>query len=336
MERVNDIIPQSERLVKNFWYGVAHSKAIALKPKSIRFMNHDLVLYRGSDGQVIALDGHCIHRGTDLGAGWVEGDCIYCPYHGWRYEADGACSNIPANQSNASIPKRARLQSYPVCEKYGLVWLFWGDRPPEECPPIPSLPEFEAPGWRTIHGDFNWDGHYTRVIANTIDMAHAPFVHASAFGRKSAPAVPSYKLELGEWSASGFITFETKPAYSLKFILGSDPPDGIFRATFYMPNISRVDLQFGKFQFVLFLVHLPVSETQTITRWLHIRNFIKTPLADGFMHKDVVKTFTQDNHAVRIQAGAAPHDLKAEIHTASDALEVAYRKFFNQAMQVAL
>jgi phenylpropionate dioxygenase-like ring-hydroxylating dioxygenase large terminal subunit len=322
------------KLLKNFWYGIEHSANISTKPISLTFMGHDLVLYRGTDGRAIALDGRCVHRGTDLGAGWVEGDCIHCPYHGWKYESDGVCSHIPANQPGVTIPKRAKLQSYQVQEKYGLIWLFWGDLPSEQCPPIPELPEFEKAGWRTIHGDFDWDGHYSRVIANTIDMAHAPFVHASAFGKKESPAVQAYKLESGEWSGSGFITFETKPAYSLKLILGKNPPDGIFRATFYMPNVSRVDLQFGRFQFVLFLVHLPVSDRQTITKWLHIRNFVLTPLADSFMHRDVVKTFKQDNEAVRIQSGAAPDDLTAEIHAPSDALELAYRKFYNQAVEM--
>ncbi|NUN65346.1 aromatic ring-hydroxylating dioxygenase subunit alpha [Pseudanabaena biceps] len=334
MQPLLSSLSSSSKILKNFWYGIEHSVAISTKPKTIKFMGHDLVLYRGTEGQIIALDGRCVHRGSELAAGWVEGNCIHCPYHGWRYESDGVCSHIPANQPDVSIPKRARLQSYPVQEKYGLVWLFWGDLPVEECPPIPPLKEFDESGWRSVHGDFAWDGHYTRVLANTIDMAHAPFVHATAFGNKQEPMVQAYKLEQGEWSASGFITFETKPAYSLKFILGNDPPAGVFRATFYMPNVSRVDLQFGKFQFVLFLVHLPVNETKTITKWLHIRNFVTTPLADSFMRRDVVKTFVQDNNAVKIQAGAAPQDLTAEIHAPSDALELAYRKFYNQAVQM--
>lgn len=324
----------SKQILKNFWYGIEHSAAISSKPKTITFMGHELVLYRGTKGQIIALDGRCVHRGTELAAGWVENDCIYCPYHGWRYEADGICSHIPANQPEVSIPIRAKLRSHQVQEKYGLVWLFWGDLPIAECPPIPDLAEFNQKGWRTVSGSFTWEGHYSRVIANTIDMAHAPFVHATAFGRKESPAVQAYKLEMGEWSASGYITFETKPAYSLKLILGNDPPNGIFRATFYMPNVSRVDLQFGKFQFVLFMVHLPVSENRTITKWLHIRNFVTTPLADSFMRQDVVKTFLQDNDAVKIQAGSAPLDLTEEVHAPSDAIELAYRKFYSQAVQM--
>ena len=323
--------PNDSIMLKNFWYGIEHSSNVSVKPKTISFMGNDLVLYRGNEGQIIVLDGRCVHRGTELAAGWVEGNCIHCPYHGWRYEANGICSHIPANQSGASIPMRAKLRSYKVQEKYDLVWLFWGDLPTEDCPPIPPLNEFQKKGWRSVKGDFTWDGHYTRVIANTIDMAHAPFVHASAFGRKEAPAVPSFKLETGEWSGSGFINFDTKPAYSLKLILGNEHPTGTFRATFYMPNITRVDLQFDKFQFVLFLLHIPVNERQTITKWLHIRNFVTTPLADYFMRRDVEKTFIQDNNAVKIQAGAAPYDLTADIHTPSDAIELAYRKFFNQA-----
>jgi hypothetical protein len=72
----------------------------------------------------------------------------------------------------------------------------------------------------------------------------------------------------------------------------------------------------------------------TITKWLHIRNFVTTPLADFFMRRDVIKTFLQDNNAVKIQASAAPIDVTAEIHAPSDALELAYRKFYDRAVQM--
>jgi hypothetical protein len=72
----------------------------------------------------------------------------------------------------------------------------------------------------------------------------------------------------------------------------------------------------------------------TITKWLHIRNFVTTPLADFFMRRDVIKTFLQDNNAVKIQASAAPIDVTAEIHAPSDTLELAYRKFYDRAVQM--
>lgn len=323
----------TDGLVKNFWYGVEHSEAVtSQKPKAITLLDREIVLYRGESGELFALDRRCAHRHSALDQGWVEGNCIRCPYHGWRYEPDGSCTEIPANPPGIPIPLRARLRSYPVRERYGLIWLFWGEADPAMCPGIPDLPEFDQPVWRTIRGSFVWDGHYTRALANTIDMAHAPFVHSTAFGNKQSPMVKHYKLERQEWSASGTIYFETKPAYSLKLILGNNPPKGSFRGTFYLPNITRVDLEFAQFHFVLWMAHVPISDCQTVTQWLHIRNFVRTPLADPFMRSDVVKTFIQDNKAVSSQpVGSWPQKLSDEIHVPSDALEVAYRKCVSRA-----
>ncbi|NJK33949.1 MAG: aromatic ring-hydroxylating dioxygenase subunit alpha [Oscillatoriales cyanobacterium SM2_2_1] len=320
-------------LIRNFWYAIALGNSLKQKhPLAVSLMGHELVLYRDQSGRAIALDARCRHRGTHLAGGWVENDCLHCPYHGWRYGSDGACQHIPANAEKAAIPRQAHLKSYPVREAQGLIWLFWGDAMIEDSPGLPPFAEYTDPQWRTINGSFHWDGHYSRVIANTIDMAHAPFVHATAFGRKEAPQVPSYQLEAGEWTGTGMIRFDTKPAYSLKWILGDRFPEGSFRATFYLPNITRVDLKFGGIQFALYLAHVPINSSETITLWQHSRNFLKTPLADFWMAQDVKKTFLQDNEAVRLQSGAAPVSLSEEAHAPSDALEIAYRKCLHRAM----
>jgi phenylpropionate dioxygenase-like ring-hydroxylating dioxygenase large terminal subunit len=325
----------AEALVPNFWYAIALSNSLKPKqPQAVCLMGHELVLYRDASGRAIALEGRCKHRGTQLAGGWVEGDCLHCPYHGWQYGSDGTCLHIPANAEKVAIPRLAHLKSYAVREAQGLIWLFWGDAPIEDCPGIPPFAEYGDPRWRTIGGTFHWDGHYSRVIANTIDMAHASFVHATAFGRKEAPMVPSYALEEGEWTASGMIYFDTKPAYSLKWILGDRFPEGSFRATFYLPNITRVDLKFGGIQFALYLAHIPISESKTITLWQHARTFLKTPLVDAWMAGDVRKTFLQDNDAVKLQAGAAPHSLTSEAHAPADAMELAYRKCCERARRM--
>ena len=77
--------------------------------------------------------------------GPVEDDCVRCPYHGWKYDASGKCVEIPANTADKVIPQRARVDSYPVEERYGLVWIFLGDLPANERPPIPEFPEFDDP-----------------------------------------------------------------------------------------------------------------------------------------------------------------------------------------------
>jgi phenylpropionate dioxygenase-like ring-hydroxylating dioxygenase large terminal subunit len=318
------------QMLNHFWYAVEHSESVKIKPKSVVLMDQEIVLYRQHSGNVIALDNRCAHRGTALSGGWVEETCIRCPYHGWKYDADGTCIEIPANQPGVTIGQRTKLRAYPVQEKYGLIWLYLGNRPEEERPSLPPLPAFSDPTWRTVRGEFVWDGHYTRVIANTVDMAHAAFVHSSAFGRKEKPRIQQYQLEEEAWTARATIHFKTKPAHFLKLILGKSPPDGSITSSFFLPNITQVYHRFGDIEFILFLAHVPISNSRTITKWLHLRNFVTHPLADPFMRRDVAKTFVQDNSVVKLQPVGPVPKLRDEMHVPSDALELAYRKLREQ------
>jgi phenylpropionate dioxygenase-like ring-hydroxylating dioxygenase large terminal subunit len=324
------------RMLNHFWYAVEHSESVAIKPKSVVLMDQEIVLYRQRSGGIIALDNRCTHRGTALSGGWVEETCIRCPYHGWKYDADGTCTEIPANQPGVTIGQRAKLRAYPVQEKYGLIWLYLGNLPEEERPNLPALPAFSDPKWRTVRGEFVWDGHYTRVIANTVDMAHAAFVHASAFGRKEKPRIQQYQLEEEPWTARATIHFKTKPAHFLKLILGKSPPDGSITSSFFLPNITQVYHRFGDIEFILFLAHVPVSNHQTITKWLHLRNFMTHPLVDSFMRRDVAKTFVQDNSVVKLQPVGPVPKLRDEMHVPSDALELAYRKLREQYQSISV
>ena len=82
-----------------------------------------------------------------------------------------------------------QTSNYPTAERYGWVWVFVGDLAEEERPPLPPLPEYGDPDWRALHGEFLWNAHYTRVVENGMDFAHAPFVHARSFGNPDKPVV---------------------------------------------------------------------------------------------------------------------------------------------------
>jgi nitrite reductase/ring-hydroxylating ferredoxin subunit len=86
----------------------------------------DLVAYRTEAGQVVVMNGRCSHLGADLGKGTVVGDCIQCPFHGWRYGPDGHCTHIPQTDK---IPRRARQRAYPAVERHGMVFFFNGPEP---------------------------------------------------------------------------------------------------------------------------------------------------------------------------------------------------------------
>ncbi|MEO8444455.1 MAG: Rieske 2Fe-2S domain-containing protein, partial [Gammaproteobacteria bacterium] len=111
----------------NFWYPAGRGMDITGSPVRRRILAQDFVLWRDAAGQAHCLANTCIHRGGSLADGKVRDGEVQCPYHGWRFAGDGQCTAIPSLGKLARIPGRARVDAYPVAEKYGLVFVFLGD-----------------------------------------------------------------------------------------------------------------------------------------------------------------------------------------------------------------
>ncbi|MBW4561626.1 MAG: aromatic ring-hydroxylating dioxygenase subunit alpha [Mojavia pulchra JT2-VF2] len=329
-------------MLKNFWYACELSSAITSKPKHLTMLNQEFVLYRNSQGQVFALSDRCPHRGASLSNGWVEDGCIRCPYHGWKYQADGSCIEIPANQPGVPIPKKARLNTYPVQEKYGFIWLFWGDLPEKERPPIPLLPEFDTPGWRAVYGELQWNTHYTRVLENAIDISHVPFIHRNSIGSGIAdqPSIEEYDVRVGEWSASATVTANqsNKTRGFWKTILNRQESRPLrVTLSFYMPSISRLEFDFpiGHFKIILFIAHIPIDANTTLSKWIVLRNFITLPFADRDARKRALKTMLEDKPIIESQIPkVVPNHLTGELHVPSDNLSIVYRKFRKKCLDM--
>src|SRR5258705_13408054 len=93
------------------WYLFCHTAELRKGPLSKRVLGHDLVVFRTASGRVALLNARCSHLGANLGCGRVVGESIQCPFHNWKYGADGRCTNVPGA---GQIPSFARQDSYPV------------------------------------------------------------------------------------------------------------------------------------------------------------------------------------------------------------------------------
>lgn len=145
----------------------------------LRYFGKDLVAYRGLDDKLVHIhDAHCPHLGAHLGyGGKVEGDDIRCPFHAWRFGADGACNEVPYAKR---IPPKACVKTYPVQELNGLIFM-WHDS--HGAAPSFSIPTLD--GW----GDPEWTGwtkniltiktHPKEIVENVADKAHFPRVHGT-------------------------------------------------------------------------------------------------------------------------------------------------------------
>lgn len=130
------------RYMRKFWHPVY--VADQLTPGHavpIQTMGEKFTLYRGESGTPYVVDFRCAHRGTQLSIGWVEGECIRCFYHGWKYDGTGQCVEQPAEDE--SFAKKVKIRSYPTQEYLGLIFAYFGEG---TVPPFSRYPQLEEEG----------------------------------------------------------------------------------------------------------------------------------------------------------------------------------------------
>jgi 5,5'-dehydrodivanillate O-demethylase oxygenase subunit len=167
----------SGRYMRLFWQPVCRSKDLELgHTKPIRIMSENFTLYRGEEGAPHVVDFRCAHRGTQLSAGWVEGDCLRCVYHGWKYDGSGQCIEQPAEEK--SFARKIRIRSCPTKEYLGLIFAYFGEGEP---PPLPRYPHFEVEGILDTLPNLLWPCNYFQHLENAGDAAHLPFTHRDSY-----------------------------------------------------------------------------------------------------------------------------------------------------------
>jgi hypothetical protein len=158
----------------NHWYAVA--RAGAVRPGKVvetRFLDRSIALFRGADGVLGAIENRCAHRQLKLSLGEVDGCKLVCAYHGWAYDASGRLASVAHETFGKSI-ERISIASFPVRERYGLIWLFPGDATLADTTAMPEIPELERPApWASLAIDFIWAAHHSLIIENVSDFSHA-------------------------------------------------------------------------------------------------------------------------------------------------------------------
>ncbi|NJO39965.1 MAG: aromatic ring-hydroxylating dioxygenase subunit alpha [Cyanobacteria bacterium CRU_2_1] len=181
---------------ENYWYPVAWAdqlKAGQVVPATI--WQKSIAVYRDSEGYVHALENACPHKGIELHLGEVQGDRIICPYHGWEFNTEGECVNIPYFPKEQKLPC-AKARNYPVEEKYGVIWIFPGDPELVTNRQIPDVPEYSDPNCLMIPITGVFNAHFSICNENTMDVFHG-YLHKNLHGWFDPHLI---KLQEGEGS----------------------------------------------------------------------------------------------------------------------------------------
>src|SRR4051794_4118644 len=123
------------RLMRSYWQPVLRSKDLeAGTVQPLTVMSEQFTIYRGEDGAAVVMAPRCAHRLTVLSVGTVEGNCLRCMFHGWKFGPDGQCVEAPGEGER--LVAKARVRTYPTREVHGLIFAFLGDGEPGEFPDL--------------------------------------------------------------------------------------------------------------------------------------------------------------------------------------------------------
>ncbi len=165
----------------NYWYAVGWANQ--LKPSSIMpvlIWQQAIAVYRDENGQLHALEDICPHKGVALHKGKVQGCNLACAYHGWEFNAQGHCVGVPYLPKEQKLP-RAQARSYPIQEKYNLIWIFPGDPTLAATQEPPNIAEFDQPDWFMVPLPARINAHFTICNENSMDVFHG-FLHQKLQG----------------------------------------------------------------------------------------------------------------------------------------------------------
>lgn len=239
--------------IPNGWFAVARSDELKTgQVKPARYFGRELAVFRTASGEPRVVDAYCPHLGAHLAhGGQVRGELLECPFHAWRFDGvSGRCVEVPYTDADPS-PK-ARVRSYPVVERFGLIfaWHHLGGADPYI--PMPEMKEFDDPEWsEPVFHEFRFATCVQEMAENNADYVHFKYVH----GMETIPG--------GEVDYDGFVKIVTEQqqfknkegkVYTLEFVRKSYGLGlGALRLKGVMSFISSVS---------------PVDEENVHVRWV--------------------------------------------------------------------
>ncbi len=320
----------------NFWYPMALSSEVtAEKPLRIKRLCLQFVVFRDQRGRAHVLADTCVHRGGSLGLGPMRGDAVACPYHGWQFGGDGRCVKIPSLAAEPKLPARAKVDSYPVQEKYGIVFAFLGDLPEEERPPLYDIEEFGTPEWKAQTFVLDLNAYYERSIENGLDPIHNEFVHQAQGQPSLSPEQQRVPLPIEQipWGSKHYMTFGgSKDENTALSSVKTGPRVGAAGSWHQGPNqlVTYIDLTATN-SFHQYMFEAPIDEAHTKVYLVSMRNWLLQDMHDARMAEVTMRVVNEDMVVVQnLNPVRTPDSNTKELLVPGDTAIAAYREWLKK------
>lgn len=323
------------------WYVAAFGQEVKDQLLARTLLGQRVVLYRAANRQVVALEDRCPHRSMPLSAGTLERDTIVCGYHGFRFNTEGNCIEVP---SQTTCPANIGIKSYRTHERGPVVWIWMGDPDKADLSKLPSQDWLEDPQWETSQGYLHLPASYVRLHENLLDLTHLSFLHAKSFGTPDY-AKATFESEIGDGQFAllrNVVPTTLPPVWGVPTgLTGQGQAARIVRSAFRSVGVHEVSVSFydchvpesERKTFRIRTAHMPTPETATSTHYfiVHGRDFAQGDAATTqFMHDQLFVAFQEDVDGLALQeqalAATAREDLY-EFSVAADGPAVAMRRY---------
>jgi phenylpropionate dioxygenase-like ring-hydroxylating dioxygenase large terminal subunit len=307
----------------DFWYIIALSNQLTSNTVLSRsILGEWLAIFRGEDGQAVALQDRCLHRNSRLSTGKVCNGTLQCSYHGWIYNQNGNIIAVPSEGNLFKNSQQRQAKYYATKEQDGYIYVRLNDNPIEDLPPF-SMPHYQESGWETVRVINRFQNNVTNCVENFIDIPHTVFVHPGVF-RNSR----QQKLEMTVKRENGSVLVEYKNetnnlGWYNRFLNQQNEEIKHFDR-FYMPNITSVEYQMAKKRYLFITSQsIPESETSTLVYTDVTYNYgIWNKLARPFVRWTAQHIIHQDVNILGIQGEVISKYGSQFSHTPADTIHV--------------
>jgi phenylpropionate dioxygenase-like ring-hydroxylating dioxygenase large terminal subunit len=262
----------SKDFICNDWYIACPSQELKQKPIALTILNIPLILFRDSDGKPTALLDRCPHRNVPLSQGWVYNNYLICKYHGWRFDREGVCQEVPGLcEPKGDINRNATV--YPVIEQNNFIWVYCqaNEVPktqPYQFPYInkPGFYSFTLPTQKTFASLEN-------IAENFLDATHTHYVHTGLIRKNNHRQEITVKINrdgnmveaiyLGEQKISGLIYQLLAPGCKEVTSIGR----------FILPSIAQLEYRTDRENYQLFISLFITPITDNLTKVFGVVTF---------------------------------------------------------------
>jgi phthalate 4,5-dioxygenase oxygenase subunit len=244
LTRVGPGSPMGE-LMRQYWLPACLSSELAAgaTPTRLMLLGEKLIAFRDNAGRVGIMDHRCPHRCASLFFGRAEGDGIRCIYHGWKFDTEGRCLDMPNLPADQKFTDRVHAQAYKVVERGGLVWTYMGQRAVP--PPMPDIESLALPEHERVTRVHQRECNWLQALEGDIDTSHFSFLHLGTVQADDIPAdslhrsnltdrAPRYHVKETDWGSmyTAYRPVENGQVYHrfshFIFPFITLPPDGTF------------------------------------------------------------------------------------------------------------